>query len=227
MRTEFQDDAVRYFEGNRGEERLVRTVLPGGGVEHYEGNPHEERLVRTVLPDGDVLHCEGLKGEERVVRIVLPDGKVQHFEGCKGEERLQRSLFECEENARQLLQDEAVEAEREAARDASRKARNSRKRQSKKTRKEPPLQPTATTEEARPVVAVSVAASPSETTEACAPSNVEDKSTCVICIENRPDHVIVPCGHLCLCHACCSNVRSAKCPMCNGPIDRVMQVFMP
>ena len=51
--------------------------------------------------------------------------------------------------------------------------------------------------------------------------------TCVVCIENRPEYVIVPCGHLCLCKLCGAQLRCAKCPLCNGHIERVMQIFMP
>ena len=78
-------------------------------------------------------------------------------------------------------------AERVAARDASRKARNSRKRQSKKTRKGSALQPTATTEEARPVVAVSVVAPPP------AVEQIDDAP---------PDDLVCPITHELFTHPC-------------------------
>lgn len=79
-----------HFEGAKGEERKVRTVLEGGYVQYYEGARHEERIVRNVLPDGSVMHYEGAQSEERKVRGELADGSVMHMEGGKGEERVVR-----------------------------------------------------------------------------------------------------------------------------------------
>ena len=47
----FEDDSsISCFEGNDGEERLVRRTLPSGTVRYFEGQKGEERLVRECVP---------------------------------------------------------------------------------------------------------------------------------------------------------------------------------
>lgn len=48
-----------------------------------------------------------------------------------------------------------------------------------------------------------------------------DEHLCVICLENARDEVLVPCGHMVLCQACCANVmqNSNECPMCREKIE--------
>ncbi len=173
-RLECPNKDIYYYAGKKGNEHLVRVKCPEGHILNYEGEMDKEHMVRVKRPNGSIYHYEGEKGKEHMVRVKFSDGSIHHYEGEKGKEHLVRvgkerdrasavteaSIQAAEAVAAQLLQDEAVMAERVAARDASRKARNSRKRQSKKTRKGSALQPTATTEEARPVVAVSVVAPP-------------------------------------------------------------------
>ena len=94
---------VDYYEGARGEERLVRTEVTDGQfqgiVGYYEGARDDERLVRTEFPDGHPQH--GLvkyygaamlyqvlrRGQERCVRRVPPPSHSQ----LKGKERGARS----------------------------------------------------------------------------------------------------------------------------------------
>jgi len=78
---------VVHYEGDAGNERLVRADTPAGIVAYFEGGPRSERIVRRVYPDGFIGHFEGPHTEERVVRIDHPDGRVAHFEGEHGEER--------------------------------------------------------------------------------------------------------------------------------------------
>jgi len=55
------------------------------------------------------------------------------------------------------------------------------------------------------------------------------KDSCVVCFEPRT-HILVPCGHYCLCAACSvsimrrSNVANA-CPVCRAPFELAMKVF--
>ena len=89
-------DQVDYYEGARGEERLVRQEVTDGQfqgiVGYYEGARDDERLVRTEFPDGHPQHglvkyYEGAHGQERCVRRVPPPSHSQ----LKGKERGARS----------------------------------------------------------------------------------------------------------------------------------------
>ena len=82
-----RDGKIFIYQGEDGEERLVRVQWPDGGVAHFEGERHEERKVRVNWPDGDVQYFEGERGEERKVRREEPDGCVVHYEGERLEER--------------------------------------------------------------------------------------------------------------------------------------------
>ena len=62
------------------------------------------------------------------------------------------------------------------------------------------------------------ALNPSEKRE---PKNEEDE--CVICRDAQKTHVLVPCGHMCVCGACASVVDS--CPICRKPIERSLMVY--
>ena len=42
---------------------------------------------------------------------------------------------------------------------------------------------------------------------------------CVVCLEHGRDHVMLPCGHLCVCGACALQVQGEPipvCPMCRS-----------
>lgn len=51
-------------------------------------------------------------------------------------------------------------------------------------------------------------------------------NTCVICMENEIDSVILECGHMAICYSC-SIIPSfkRKCPICRRPIQRVKQIY--
>ena len=52
---------------------------------------------------------------------------------------------------------------------------------------------------------------------------------CVVCMDNNVSHVLVPCGHLCLCHDCASDTSLSrmgmKCPECRTDISQAMKIF--
>lgn len=48
---------------------------------------------------------------------------------------------------------------------------------------------------------------------------------CVVCRHNPREIIILPCGHLCLCEDCSSNI-SNLCPICRGKIDTKAAVFL-
>jgi hypothetical protein len=55
-----------------------------------------------------------------------------------------------------------------------------------------------------------------------------EETMCVVCFDAPKDHIIVPCGHQCVCEACAeqlTNTRTPLCPVCRGPIRETMKVF--
>jgi hypothetical protein len=102
-------DAVTYFQGPQGFERVVRIAYrdtrivtikwPVGEIRYFEGEKGAERIVRIHLANpshtfdtqycgefqrlvripGSILHLDGEKGVERVVRIYIPDTNSMRF----------------------------------------------------------------------------------------------------------------------------------------------------
>jgi hypothetical protein len=55
-----------------------------------------------------------------------------------------------------------------------------------------------------------------------------EEKMCVVCFDAPKDHIIVPCGHMCVCEACAEQLtrtRTPSCPVCRGPIRETMKVF--
>jgi hypothetical protein len=59
------------------------------------------------------------------------------------------------------------------------------------------------------------------------PDDAEDQ--CVLCLDAPKDHIIVPCGHQCVCEACAEKLKKARnplCPFCRAPINATHKVFV-
>jgi hypothetical protein len=57
----------------------------------------------------------------------------------------------------------------------------------------------------------------------------DDATMCVVCLVERKDHVFIPCGHLCACEGCATEITNMKdptCPMCRAPFVSVNKVFL-
>ena len=55
-----------------------------------------------------------------------------------------------------------------------------------------------------------------------------EETQCVVCFDAPKDHIIVPCGHMCVCEACAEQLtqtRTPMCPVCRGPILQTVKVF--
>jgi hypothetical protein len=55
-----------------------------------------------------------------------------------------------------------------------------------------------------------------------------EETQCVVCFDAPKDHIIVPCGHQCVCEACAEQLtktRTPTCPVCREPILQTMKVF--
>jgi hypothetical protein len=61
-----------------------------------------------------------------------------------------------------------------------------------------------------------------------APHLDAEETQCVVCFDAPKDHIIVPCGHQCVCGACAEQLtktRTPLCPVCREPIQQTMKVF--
>ncbi len=47
---------------------------------------------------------------------------------------------------------------------------------------------------------------------------------CTICMTAGATHAVVPCGHLCMCGSCSRSVQ--KCPICRGPVESLLRVYI-
>jgi hypothetical protein len=61
-----------------------------------------------------------------------------------------------------------------------------------------------------------------------APHPDAEETQCVVCFDAPKDHIIVPCGHQCVCASCAEQLtktRTPMCPVCRGPLRKTMKVF--
>lgn len=56
--------------------------------------------------------------------------------------------------------------------------------------------------------------------------NHSSDSTCVICLTDTRNVLLLPCRHLCLCGPCAENLKfqSANCPICRIPFRALLQI---
>lgn len=47
---------------------------------------------------------------------------------------------------------------------------------------------------------------------------------CSICLENNCSIVLIPCGHACVCHGCCSSLRN--CPICRREVSSHQTLYL-
>lgn len=58
------------------------------------------------------------------------------------------------------------------------------------------------------------------------PEDAQDENlTCLICLEEKRTHVMVPCGHVCLCDKC-SQRKYTQCPVCRAGVTLVMKIYL-
>lgn len=56
---------------------------------------------------------------------------------------------------------------------------------------------------------------------------LSSEHTCLICCVNPREVLILECGHLCCCADCGNTLDPALCPVCRGPISRLVPAFLP
>jgi len=57
-------------------------------------------------------------------------------------------------------------------------------------------------------------------------NNNNNSSTCVICLTDIRNVLLLPCRHLCLCGSCAENLKfqSSNCPICRIPFRALLQI---
>jgi len=58
---------------------------------------------------------------------------------------------------------------------------------------------------------------------------VEEEVQCVVCMDERKQHVMMPCMHMCVCGVCAQRLLDAQtplCPVCRTPVESTMRVFI-
>jgi len=61
----------------------------------------------------------------------------------------------------------------------------------------------------------------------------ESANECVVCMGEKAEYILLPCGHLCLCGDCKSGFRPhgsggsglTACPKCRASIDKIQKVY--
>lgn len=55
--------------------------------------------------------------------------------------------------------------------------------------------------------------------------NLDDNLRCVVCLENKKEIILLPCGHVCLCFGCSNQIISV-CPICRKLIQSKSKAFI-
>ena len=56
-------------------------------------------------------------------------------------------------------------------------------------------------------------------------SDRDDERSCKICLDSELQVVLLPCRHMCMCVACSKKKVWKACPMCQGDIVQMIEVF--
>ena len=57
-------------------------------------------------------------------------------------------------------------------------------------------------------------------------ADIDESKLCVVC-QNAPKVVaLVPCGHVCMCEVCETQLAERCCPICNKSYSQTMKVIM-
>jgi hypothetical protein len=59
-------------------------------------------------------------------------------------------------------------------------------------------------------------------------AELEASHECVICMDQPKSHIIVPCGHQCVCQACAERLteEGETCPICRVAVTMIMAVYL-
>ena len=52
-----------------------------------------------------------------------------------------------------------------------------------------------------------------------------DGQMCCVCLDEKATYAIIPCGHLCLCDKCVTEISTQGCPICRGRKDSTLRIW--
>ena len=57
---------------------------------------------------------------------------------------------------------------------------------------------------------------------------LDDSALCIVCMDEQKSHVMIPCGHICVCESCKAlfDRDHALCPICRLEVQSVIKIFM-
>lgn len=232
----FLDDVLVLYEGGKGNEFLTFVLTSDNSLESYVGCKGEERKVRIDYPDGSYDILDGEKGCEYVVGRFDESGDMLRD---TGHERMHQ--FACRHAASMDIDSEvgglnvhAIELihseEREKMTLASRRQKRAEKKK-RRTRRQSQLDVASvhrsdgleeTETHGTALCFLKQDDDVAQTSVTLDAPHVQDDDGCVICLEASRTHVVVPCGHLCLCERC---AVVKECPLCRASAQMVMKVF--
>ena len=53
----------------------------------------------------------------------------------------------------------------------------------------------------------------------------DDIEECVVCLERPKSHVLIPCGHQCICETCQARLIPGNCPVCRKRCEIAVKVY--
>eukprot|EP01083_Nonionella_stella_P055009 145203_1 len=54
----------------------------------------------------------------------------------------------------------------------------------------------------------------------------DDSKLCIVCLDGERNHVLIPCGHICVCNQCKDEyLKDAECPLCRTKVKMVVKTF--
>lgn len=57
--------------------------------------------------------------------------------------------------------------------------------------------------------------------------SAEDDRTCVVCMDAQMNHLLAPCGHICVCGRCAKKMVGGLCPICRSPCTTAYKAYHP
>lgn len=229
---------VEIFEG-----ALVKATFPSGQVQIYEGAKGQEHLVKTTFLAGQVFIYEGAQGQEHFVNATFLSGKVGTFEDERGKS-LSHVKVSIREMSATLAGDELIKEEALAKQKLEetrvRKAAKKKAAKNRKKERSLPVDPSdasghgSSSSESLETYICPTPTPVDQLEEACispaldSPLKAEaiEEQCCVICLEGKPTHVMIPCGHVCTCSRACADSCGSKCPICREVIREVIPIYL-
>jgi len=87
----------------------------------------------------------------------------------------------------------------------------------------PPIEPANKDVQCIGIDRVGAGVDHSEPKPATEPEPAKPATECVVCLEGDATHVLVPCGHHCLCAQCAKAQK--QCPLCRAPVTQTVRLY--